>query len=111
MLDVKCQERLEEVRKYAAERGITERLEEKLAYLGGFACPEDDPGKTRCEIFADFAPHSFAFNMYTRRGDGDYVLWFNGGLIYTGPGQPLDGGFPALTVSLVAQGEGWSVHT
>ena len=43
----------------------------------------------------------------------DGSRWFNGGLIYSGPGQPLDGSAPALTVGIGIDSSvhNWSVHT
>lgn len=83
--------------------GGTERLTERLSYLSGYA-----DGKCVCELYSDFAPHSFSFLM--RRDDG--TRWFNGGLIYSGPDVPADGSGPALTVSLsVESGPTWGVHT
>lgn len=110
MLEIKCPEHMDRVRAYARERGIEADLDEKLAWLGDYAC-HGDAEKTRCELFADWAPHSFEFVMYRRRDNGEYTRWFNGGLIYSGPTQPLDGSAPALTVSLAPAREGWSVHT
>ena len=101
MLVVKCQEHLDYVRKFAAERGLTDQLQSKLDYLDTYAGREN----TECHLFQDFAPYSFEFVML--RGG---VRWFNGGMIYQGPDQPGDGSFPALTVSLDSS-HGWTINT
>lgn len=83
--------------------GAIARLTERLEYLATYA-----GGEGTCELHNDVAPQSFEFLM--RRADG--TPWFNGGLIYSGPGMPADGTGPALTVSLtVESGHSWSVHT
>ena len=46
-------------------------------------------------------------------GTGDIHGLYNGGFIYSGPTQSLDGSEPALTVSLETTGHKhqWSIHT
>lgn len=63
----------------------------------------------------DFARHSFGFEYYRSRsaylkGDPPYTA---GGLIYSGPGLPLDGSGPQFTVSVDAPSgqHTWSSHT
>lgn len=120
----------EQVIAFAAQAGASAQLVERLAYLsnygseperGGYDALPDaaarlawalthaNPMSARCELYPDFAPHSFRFLML--RADGS--RWFNGGLIYSGPGQPLDGSFPALTVGIGIDTSvhGWSIHT
>ena len=89
---------------FAIEHRCADKLVERLDYLAHYA-----DGNNMCEIYYDHAPNSFAFLM--RHPDGR--VWFNGGLIYSGPGQPLDGSAPAFTVSLEPTGHEhkWSVHT
>jgi len=69
-----------------------------------------DLGRHGCDlrIHSDFAPLSFTFCLFNREGRFIY----NGGFIYSGPDQPLDGSFPALCVSLDNEHRvGWSIHT
>jgi hypothetical protein len=76
---------------------------------------EESAGDTLALIGSDFAAHSLRFavmengSAYTR--DGKCV--YNGGFIYEGPGQPLNGSFPALTVSLSSNPNkhSWGIHT
>lgn len=66
----------------------------------------------RVVLCRDFAPHSFVFAV--QRVDDTGQRWercMNGGLIYSGPDQPLDGSAPAFTVSLGEPKIGWSIHT
>lgn len=92
-------------------RGLRKSLRNGLLFMHQYACyredgPGFDLGKTRCELFKDWAPLSFAFRVF--RG-ADY--WFNGGLIFHGShDNGGDGGAPTLTVSL-SPANGWSVHT
>ena len=117
MLDVKCTEHLNKVREAAERmgRGATESLEEKLAYLAGYANGDGqscDKSGTRCELHKDFAPLSFEFAMYRGDGIGGWDHWFNGGLIYHGPDVPGDGSFPSLSVDTSdSTAPRWSVHT
>lgn len=118
MLDTSnCSGHLAGVREAAEKlgRGAVESLTEKLAYLDGYAnglgCLYEKEG-TRCRLFFDHAPLSFQFVMEHGDGKGGWVRWFNGGLIYQGPGVPGDGSFPSLTVSLSDNGNPhWGIHT
>ena len=108
-----CKEYFDSVEGFAKQVGAKQKLQESLDYLGGYAC-HDTSEDTKVILFKDFAPNSFAFTMYKKQSDGEYKYWFNGGLIYSGPGQPLDGSFPALTVSIDpnnGKAHDWSVHT
>ncbi|MFX1689735.1 hypothetical protein PWR05_35285 [Paraburkholderia sp. A2RI-6] len=88
---------------FALRVGATDRLSERLSFLAGYA-----GGEGVCELYANRAPHSFEFLMH--RADGS--RWFNGGLIYSGPGVPADGTGPAFSVSLsVESGHSWGVHS
>ena len=93
---------------FAVDYDCATQLLDELLYLGTYADGNVNAGTT-CELYPDFAPNSFAFLM--RHKDGK--PWFNGGLIYSGPGQPLNGSFPALTVGIGIDSSkhGWSVHT
>ena len=104
MLEIKNTEHLLGVMKFAISVGAADKLVEKLLYLDRYG-----DGDNACELYNDWAPNSFAFLM--RKPDG--TSWFNGGLIYSGPGQPLDGSAPALTVGIGIDSSqhGWSVHT
>jgi len=104
MIEFKAPDHLAQVLKFAVENDCAVKLLERLDYLANYA-----DGKGTCEIHNDWAPHSFAFLML--REDGS--RWFNGGLIYSGPGQPLDGSGPAFTVGIGVDSSrhGWSVHT
>lgn len=104
MIEFKDPEHLLEVLKFAAEHDCSDKLAARLDYLATYGT-----GTNTCELYRDWAPHSFAILM--KRPDGS--TWFNGGLIYSGPGQPLDGSAPALTVGIDIDSSvhGWSVHT
>lgn len=104
MLEIKNTEHLLGVLLFADKVGATAKLIDKLKYLAEYG-----DGNNICELHNDWAPHSFAFGM--NRPDG--TRWFNGGLIYSGPGQPLDGSAPALTVGIGIDSSkhGWSIHT
>ena len=109
MLDVRCSDHLAAVRAYADTLGPAARaqFEAKLSYLEDFrqsACV--------CELFKDFAPYSFAFNLLgPLKADGTRDLWFNGGLIYH---AARSNGVvaPEFSVTLNPQDEPhWQVHT
>lgn len=103
-----CEEHLAQTREFAARVGATAELERRLEYLATYA--EGTPAwPTRCVLSRDFAPHSFHLVMY--RADGE--PWFNGGLIYQGPGVPADGSMESLTVSMANDPpvHSWGVHT
>jgi hypothetical protein len=106
-LDVRCPEHLAAVRAFADSLGDEARqdLERRLAYLGAYGSTP-----TVCRLFQDFAPHSFRFSMFRREGDA-LVFWFDGGLIYHGPGSS-GGAFPTLAVTVDENPRPrWSVHT
>jgi hypothetical protein len=101
MFDVCCPERLEEAKAFAKTLGVEDNLQSRLDFLAAYACQDQDghidPKLTKCYLGADFAPHSF---------------WFDGGLIYHGPGQPGDGSAPAFSVEVGGpDGPHWSIHT
>lgn len=97
-------ERFAKVLEFALEHDCAAKLLERLDYLAKY-----HEGENTCLIYSDPAPNSFAFTM--NHPDGS--TWFNGGLIYSGPSQPLDGSFPALTVGIGVDStqHSWSVHT
>ena len=83
-------------------------LAEMLAYLDTYASHRD----TRCQLYKDFAPLSFAFMMQVRKSpEGEFENWFNGGLIFHGTHDGGgNGGAPTFSVCLNPT-DGWSVHT
>lgn len=89
---------------FALHNGCAAKLCERLDYLSKYG-----EGNNKCIVGYDWAPNSFSFLM--QRPDGS--TWFHGGLIYSGPTQPLDGSSPALTVGIGVDSSvhGWSVHT
>ena len=93
-----------EIVEFAVANKCFEKLMERLDYLGHYS-----DQATTCHLYRDSAPRSFAFVM---RGHGGQP-WFNGGLIYSGPGQALNGSGPAFTVGIGIDSSvhGWSVHT
>ena len=103
-LKIECAEHFAAVMDFAVNQGCLLKLAERLDYLARYG-----EGNNVCHLHKDFAPNSFGFVMM--RPDGS--RWFNGGLIYSGPGQPLDGSGPALTVGIGIDSSklGWSIHT
>lgn len=93
-----------QVMQFAIANKAAAKLVDKLDYLAHYA-----EGDNKCLLFPDWAPNSFAFVM--QRPDG--TRWFNGGLIYSGPTQPLNGSGPAFTVGIGVDPSvhSWSVHT
>lgn len=110
-IKIYCPDRLAEVVSFALDNHCLDKLTSQLEYLSTYAA-HDGPENV-CHLHADYAENSFEFLI--ERPDG--TRWFNGGLIYSGPGQPLDGSGPAFTVSLdMLNGRtdvkhNWSVHT
>jgi len=110
-----AKERFEQVKKFAKEVGAIDEFQSGIDYLSSFGGNES---KVKCVLFTDFADLSFRFVMYSMNHQSKKFeeFWFNGGLIYSGPGQPSDGSAPSFTVSLdsdAAKGKShkWSVHT
>lgn len=103
-LKIEDTEHFARVVEFAIANKCYDKLMERLDYLGHYS---DHP--TVCCLYHDHAPNSFAFVMKNEQGQG----WFAGGLIYSGPSQPLDGSAPALTVGIGIDSSrhGWSVHT
>jgi hypothetical protein len=104
MIEIEDPNYFTKVMDFALENNCASKLLERLEYLTSY-----HEGENTCVLFKDWAPHSFSF--YMLRPDGS--RWFNGGLIYSGPDQPLDGSFPALTVGIGIDSSkhSWSVHT
>lgn len=106
MLEVRCEEHLALVRAFADSLGpdIREQLESKLTWLETYRNNE-----CTCQLFFDFAPHSFAFNMMQPGKPNEF--WFNGGLIFH-KGRSSGVEFPVLAVTLDPQDKPhWNVHT
>jgi hypothetical protein len=115
-LTMRCSDYYDQVVAKAHELGLYAEFKKQIDYLDNYACPEGDKLKTRCTLFKDFAPLSFAFNMDIRdEATGEYRSWFNGGLIFYGASDS-GVGEPQFSVSLSrAMGQekkaGWEVHT
>jgi len=108
MLEICCQERLDEALAVSKERGLN--LQEKLDYLSKWG-DEENSGRTRCTLYSDSSPLSFLFYWERRTEEGVYTPCMNGGLIFHGSHDGGgDGGAPTFCVSL-APVDGWSVHT
>jgi len=125
MIDTsKVQEQLDAAMSYAVLRGIQDRLQRRLDYLDQYANgpqgpygPERSPRPTKCVLWPDFAPYSFSFVMLKpvdSPGLDDYpgyLPWFNGGLIYFGPGDPGSGA-PQFSTRMPSDvEEDWEIHT
>lgn len=110
MLVIENQEHYDKVLAFAKKVGLEDDLQQRLDYLTHYAC-QDDPEHTRCLLYWDFAPYSFAFTMEVKR-DGEYKRWFNGGLIFHGQHDKggADGSAPTFACSLVPC-TGWMIHT
>jgi len=110
MLNVIDKEHYDTVRGWAEENGLLEKLQESLDYLDGYA-ESNDKGRTRCDLYRDFAPNSFSFTMYLKDNEGEYKRWFNGGLIFhEGAGTGAE--YPVLSVDLSGRTDArWQVHT
>lgn len=105
MLKVMNQEYFDKVKKWAEENNLMPELQKELDYLANFG---GEPNYTECQLFSDFAPQSFYFEMM-RNGK----RWFNGGLIFHGPhDNGGDGGVPTFSVCLTPDTKPhWQVHT
>ena len=111
MIVDKSNGKLDMVKDAAREMGpeAEESLKNRLDYLDNWLIHGNLP--VECRIFSDFAPHSLTFVLVR---NGEVIL--NGGIIYSGPGLPSNGGAPSFTVSLdddAAYGRKhmWSIHT
>lgn len=100
MIKFASPDHLADVMKFAVDNNCADKL------IAGFQRLARHP---MCEIHYDFAPNSFAFMVLN--DDGSHG--FNGGLIYSGPGQQLSGSAPTYTVSVEPHSNehNWSVHT
>ena len=113
MLDAsRCRDRLEAARRFARQRGLSERLEEQLAYLRDYGEGDGHPWKGRIAVrlFDDSAPHSFLVHWVLDPDTDEEKVWMNGGLIYYGRGD-TGVSAPQFSVRLTGTDEGWQVHT
>jgi hypothetical protein len=109
-LIIQCQEHYDKVMAFAREVGAEAELQEQLDRLGMWFGEDIE-----CELYTDFAPHSFLWANY-RTVNGERKMVIAGGLIYSGPGVPSNGSAPSFTVSLNSDAacgskHQWSVHT
>lgn len=107
MLDVKNQKYLDEVRAYADSRGeaVRAELEKSLGFLEHY---RNDT--CVCELYRDFAPHSFGYVLYGPEDkDGVRPHWLTGGVIHYA-GEEGGSGAPQYSVSLSGKThERWEV--
>lgn len=102
---IECLEHFEAVTQFATANACLDKLNLRLARLEAM-CGEHEV----CILHYDFAPNSFLFQI-KRPGVDEHGLV--GGLIYSGPGLPLNGSAPTFTVSVEPTGHehNWSIHT
>ena len=104
MLDVRCPEHLEAVRRFADRHGLRAALEGQLRVLA------DWPDAV-CVLHSDPAPHSFYFVMVRPDRDGTARPVFNGGLIFYA-GRESGAGAPQYSVTLSGRTDPrWEIHT
>lgn len=90
---------------------LKQRLQYLRTYANGPGCTYEG-GHTRCVLYPDFAPLSFAFVMQKRQSaHTPWEYWFNGGLIYHGNPVPICGAEPNFTVRIGGENDDWGVHT
>ena len=122
MLDVQDQKHFDDVVAFARQIGLYEPdgerrdhnqyLKNRLDYLAHYAGKtEDGTDKTRARLFRDSAPYSFGFVIESRNQNGEWVVWFNGGLLFHGAhDENGSGAAPTFAVTLEPT-VGWSIHT
>ena len=99
---------------FAEKAGLTYNLAQRLDHLAGRNQHYPAGVRKPCRVILtkDFAPHSFQFReerlLDASKG---WQGRLSGGLIYSGPEQPLDGSAPAFTVAVDGPRHGWSIHT
>lgn len=97
---------------HARSRNLEQHFREQLNYLATYAVhTKKDRARMRCNLFPDFAPQSFYFEVQQKGTNGVWMRVMNGGLIYYAGCE--DGvGDPQFSVRLGSRlGEGWEVHT
>ena len=104
MIEIKCLEELAKVTEFALNNNCLESLYAGLRRLAKYG----EDGFT-CILYSDHAPNSFGFSVLRP----DSSRYINGGLIYSGPKQPLNGSGPAFTVGIGIDSSrhNWSLHT
>ncbi len=105
--------RLKEIFEFAVDNDCVSEIVDQLQYLNSYG--SEAAPKSKVVFTHDFAPLSMTFMMYGHE-KGKWTEWFNGGLLYSGPGVKLDGGAPSFSMSLNKEArEGllhrWSTHT
>lgn len=110
MLKILCQDRLDAAKAFAERVGAGDRLQRMLDYLANFG---GTPEMYEARLYGDHAAFSFGFSLHPLRDGKPGDAMIAGGVIYSGPGQALDGSAPALTVSLTQSRHqhDWSCHT
>lgn len=86
MLIIKDMKRYCQVYELCYKLGILDNFLEKINYLSTYAWESGknhDNEYTKCELYNDFEPYDFNFNMLVKK-DNIYTHWFNGGLILHG---------------------------
>lgn len=112
--EVLCPEHLAAVEAFAKSVGAEEQLVKQIDYLRNYG-----GGNWKIRLGRDWAQHSFTVTwLRWSRAKEEFVLAYNGGLLYGGPGQPRDGSAPAFSVSLDSLNpcsdrplHDWSIHT
>jgi hypothetical protein len=106
MIKINCPDEFIKTVEFATAHNCLAQFMKNIERISGYG---DGEQLYTCELYADRAPLSFQFAIMRP----DSSRWINGGLIYSGPGQPLDGSGPAFTVGigLDSMKHQWSVHT
>ena len=108
MLKIVNQEHYNKVTAEATRLGLMPDLQEQLDYLAIYACHRL-PDDVVVELGYDFAPLSFSLLWLRKNKSGEYVPWFNGGLIFHPGAAGVDQSF---SVELVGSDKPhWSIHT
>jgi hypothetical protein len=103
----RVRDELEAAKAFAAKAGLAEDLAARLRYLDEYAHPKN----TRCTLSRDSAPYSFEFVMEVQQLDGDWRVWFVGGLLYHGPHDGHGSGSGPTFACTLTPTRGWSIHT
>lgn len=106
MIKINCPEQFAKAVELATDNNCLAQFLKNIERIAGYG---DGIQLYTAILIADHAPLSFQFVV--NRPDGS--RWLNGGLIYSGPGQPLDGSGPAFTVGIGLDSlkHQWSLHT
>jgi hypothetical protein len=98
---------LEAARAFADTIGLRVQLETRLAYLAAYAAPR----RTRCVLYPDRAPYSFAFAMERETRRDEWSPWFRGALVYHGPSDRHGSGDEPTSSVTATPTMGWAVRT